>query len=304
MRIIVTGGSGFIGRAVCKELVKAGHTVIVLTRDVELAGPALGDQVETVEWEGEPSGPWMSVIEGADAVINLAGESIASGRWTKARKERIIGSREKATNALVQAIAKTNRKPSVMINASAIGYYGAHGDEPVTEQTPPGNDFLAETVRRWEEAASKVVAQGVRLVILRLGVVLGEGGGALEKMLVPFRLFVGGAPGTGKQWFSWVHVDDAVGFMLFALKNNQVKGVFNVAAPEPQTMSDFCRILGKVMGRPSWAPVPGFVLKAMYGEMSETVLTGQRVSSVAAAQAGYSFKYRTSEQALADILRR
>lgn len=303
MRIVIAGGSGFIGRALCAELIKAGHAVIVLTRDVEVAGPLLGDHVETVEWNADVGGAWMSAVDGVDAVINLAGENIGAGRWSAARKERIIGSRLAATNALVQAIGKAKRKPSVMINSSAVGYYGPHGDEIVTEKNPPGNDFLAQTTKQWEDAAQKVEAHSVRLALLRTGVVL-ERGGALEKFLPPFRMFVGGPLGSGKQWFSWIHRDDVIGLIMFALQNNSVKGVLNATAPEPQAMKDFCATLGKVMGRPSWAPVPAFVLKLALGEMSEMVLTGQRVIPAAAEKVGYKFKYRTAEQALSAILRR
>jgi uncharacterized protein (TIGR01777 family) len=258
--------------------------------------------VETVEWNADAGGTWASVIDGADAVVNLAGENIGDKRWTAERKQRIIGSRLNATNALVQAIAKAKRKPSVMVSSSAIGYYGPHGDEIVTEKDPAGNDFLAQTTKQWEEAAKQVEAHGVRLVLLRNGIVLEQGGGALKKMLLPFRLFAGGPIGSGKQWFSWVHRDDVVGLILFALQNKEVKGALNATAPEPQTMKDFCATLGKVMRRPSWAPVPAFVLKIVLGELSEMVLNGQRVVPAAAEKAGYKFKYRTSEPALSAIL--
>jgi len=303
MRVIVTGGSGFIGKALCAELVKAGHAVIVLTRDVEIAGPLLGDHVETVEWNAESGGAWISSIEGADAVINLAGENIGAGRWTAERKQQIIGSRLSATNSLVEAISKAKRKPSVMINASAIGYYGPHGDEIVTEKDPAGNDFLAQTTKQWEDAAKKVEAYGVRLVIMRNGLVL-ERGGVLEKFLLPFRLFAGGPLGSGKQWFSWIHRDDVIGLILFVLENKNVKGAINATAPEPVTMKDFCSTLGKVMGRPSWAPAPAFVLKTALGEMSTLVLDGQRVIPAVAEKAGYKFKYRKAEDALTAILRK
>lgn len=304
MRIIVAGGSGFIGRALCAELVKVGHGVIVLTRDVDNAEKFLGNQVEPVNWSAAAGGSWMSVVDGADAVINLAGENIGAGRWTKARKARILGSRLSATGALVEAIAKARRRPAVMVSISAIGYYGGHGNEIITENDGAGSDFVARLVQQWEEAARKVEAYGVRLVVLRTGLVLGERGGVLAKMLLPFRLFVGGPLGSGKQWFSWVHRDDVVGLILFAIQNNAVKGVLNATAPEPQTMKDFCKSLGKVMGRPSWAQVPGFVLKTALGEMSQMVLNGQRVVPAAAEKAGYKFKYRTSEQALAAILQK
>jgi hypothetical protein len=303
MRVIVTGGTGFIGQALCAELVKAGHAVIALTRDVEIAGPLLGDHVETVEWNADAGGAWMSSIDGADAVINLAGENIGEKRWTPARKQRIIGSRLAATNALVEAIGKAKRKPSVMINASAIGFYGPHGDEIITEKDSAGNDFLAETVKQWEDSARKVEKHNVRLVVVRNGLVL-ERGGVLEKFLLPFRLFAGGPLGSGKQWFSWVHRDDVIGLILFAIENKKIKGVMNATAPEPVTMKEFCSTLGRVMGRPSWAPVPGFALKLALGEMSMLVLTGQRVMPAAADKAGYKFKYRKVEDALSVILQK
>jgi len=304
MRVVVTGATGFIGRVLCAELIKAGHAVIALTRDVEVAGPLLGDHVETVEWDANLGGAWRSSIDGADAVVNLAGASIGVHRWTVARKQIIIGSRLAATNALVEAIGKAKRKPEMMINMSAIGYYGTHGDEIVTESDPPGTDFLATTTQQWEDAAKKVEAHGTRLVLLRTGIVLESGGGALAKLLTPFRLFVGGPLGSGKQWFSWIHRDDVIGLFTFALENKNVKGVMNATAPEPLTNKEFCATLGKVMGRPSWAPVPGFVLKIILGEMSMMVLTGQRVMPVAAEKAGYKFKYRKAEDALTAILKK
>jgi len=275
-----------------------------LTRDVEVAGPLLGDHVETVEWNANLGGAWRSSIDGADAVVNLAGAGIGDHRWTAARKQIIIGSRLAATNALVEAIGKAKRKPEVMINMSAIGYYGSHGDEVVTESDSPGTDFLATTTKQWEDAARKVEAHGIRRVVLRTGIVLEDGGGALARLLTPFRLFVGGPLGSGKQWFSWIHRDDVIGLFAFALENKNVKGVMNATAPEPLTNREFCATLGKVMGRPSWAPVPAFVLKIILGEMSMMVLTGQKVMPVAAEKAGYKFKYRKAEAALAAILKK
>ncbi|MCI0697860.1 TIGR01777 family oxidoreductase, partial [candidate division KSB1 bacterium] len=186
---------------------------------------------------------------------------------------------------------------------SAIGYYGPHGDEVITEKDSVGNDFLSQTTKQWEDAAKKVESHGVRLVIMRNGLVL-ERGGVLEKFLLPFRLFAGGPLGSGKQWFSWIHRDDVIGLILFALENKNVKGVINATAPEPLTMKDFCSTLGKVMGRPSWAPAPSFVLKLALGEMSMLVLTGQRVLPAAAEKAGYKFKFKKAEDALVAILRK
>ncbi|MEK9137485.1 MAG: TIGR01777 family oxidoreductase, partial [Bacteroidota bacterium] len=235
--------------------------------------------------------------------INFAGEPLDAKRWLRSQKERIIGSRVDATSAIVHAISKAKQKPSVMISASGVGYYGAVETGEVTEDAPRGSDFLSETTYQWEKAAHGAEALGVRTVVLRIAVVLGSGGGALRKMLIPFRLFVGGPLGSGRQWFPWVHRDDLVGVILFALSSPEISGPVNVVAPEVVKMQGFCSALGQALHRPSWAPVPSFVLKAVLGEMSEMVLTGQRAVPRVLERYGYRFKFPQLSAALTDILK-
>ncbi len=302
MKVVVTGGSGFIGSTLIPMLIVEGHEVVLLTRSPDSVRSRVDQRVKVEEWDGKTHGAWSSHIESADAVLNFAGESIAGKRWTLAQKQRIIDSRVDATNAIVTAIGRASKKPAVLINASAVGFYGPVESGDVTEEYQRGNTFLSETTDRWEQSARAVQQYGVRLVLLRISVVLGEGGGALEKMLLPFRLFVGGPIGSGRQWFPWVHVDDLVGAVLFALSNKDVSGSVNVAAPQASTMKEFCTALGKTLHRPSWAPVPGFVLNIALGEMSEMLLTGQRVVPRALERFGYKFKFPQLAPALADIL--
>ncbi len=302
MKVVVTGGSGFIGSTLIPMLIVEGHEVVLLTRSPDSVRSRVDQRVKVEEWDGKTPGAWSSHIDGADAVLNFAGESIAGKRWTSAQKKRIIESRVDATNAIVAAIGKASKKPAVLINASAVGFYGPVESGEVTEEYQRGNTFLSETTDRWEQSARAVQQYGVRLVLLRISVVLGEGGGALEKMLLPFRLFVGGPIGSGQQWFPWVHVDDLVGAVLFAFSNKDVSGPVNVAAPQASTMKEFCAALGKTLHRPSWAPVPRFVLNIALGEMSEMLLTGQRVVPRALERFGYKFKFPQLAPALADIL--
>jgi hypothetical protein len=253
-------------------------------------------------WDGKTSGSWESLVDGADAVINFAGESLDAKRWSRTQKERIIDSRVSSTSALVKAMQNAKSKPAVLVSASGVGYYGSVEENEVTEEFPRGSDFLSETTDHWEKAARGAEALGVRTVILRIAVVLGDNGGALRKMLIPFRMFVGGVLGSGRQWFPWIHRDDLVGVVMFALTNAWISGTINVVAPESVTMKDFCTTLGRVLHRPSWAPVPSFVLKAVLGEMSDMVLTGQRAVPKALEHYGYRFKFPQLESALTDIL--
>lgn len=303
MRIVVTGGSGFIGRTMVPGLLTEGHHVAVLARNPETAGQTMDGRVTFVQWDGKSPGPWSEHVDGADAVLNFAGEPIGGKRWSAKQKRRIVESRVNATNAIVDAIGKATRKPSVLINASAVGFYGPVEQGDVVEEYPRGDTFLSEAVDQWERAALGAGKFNVRVVLLRSGVVLGKDGGALERMLVPFRMFVGGSIGSGRQWFPWVHVDDLVHAVLFALTNRDVIGPVNVAAPQSVTMKQFCNALGNAMHRPSWAPVPGFVLKMALGEMSSMVLTGQRVVPKALERHGYVFKFPLLTPALVDILK-
>ncbi|MCZ6450136.1 MAG: TIGR01777 family oxidoreductase, partial [Deltaproteobacteria bacterium] len=245
---------------------------------------------------GSP-GPWEEVIDGVDGVINLAGEPIAR-RWTQSQKERIRKSRMDTTRDLVTAIGKAKARPKFLLNSSAVGYYGPRGDELITEDGGPGSDFLSRVCIEWEEEAKKAEAFGVRVIRLRTGVVMGRGGGALAKMVPPFKLFIGGPLGTGRQWMSWIQMEDEIGLMVHLVERPEVMGAINATAPGPVTMKEFCQTLGRVLRRPSWAPVPAFVLRVLMGEMADMVLTGQRVLPGKAQESGYVFKYPNLSEAL------
>lgn len=302
MKIIVTGGTGFVGGPLLSRLVAAGHEIILLTRNPDSARSRLDRQIRIEPWDGKVAGSWVQHVDGADAVLNLAGENIGGKRWTAVQKERIIGSRVDGTRAIVASIGKAMKKPVALVNASAVGFYGSVEDGDVAEDHPRGNSFLSETVDQWERAAREAEKSGARVVLLRSGVVLGKGG-ALDRMVLPFKLFAGGPLGSGRQWFPWVHIDDFVGVVLFALNNEKVSGPVNVVVPQAVTMREFSAELGKTLHRPSWAPVPGFVLKIALGEMSEMLLTGQRVVPRVLERQGYAFRFPKLAPALADILR-
>jgi uncharacterized protein (TIGR01777 family) len=277
MKVLVIGGSGFIGSALDRELSGAGHEVVVSTRKKTTSRKKLS-------WD-PPELIAPDVISKFDAVINLAGENVFSERWTSERKEKIRSSRVDTTKALVQSMSASTKPPNILINTSAVGYYGPHGDEDVNEEIPSGSDFLAGVCKEWEAAALRANDPGIRVVIARFGLVLGEGGGALSKMLGPFKAFVGGYIGSGKQWMSWVHIDDITGFIRYALENESVSGPFNVTAPKPVTNREFSSALGKVIGRPSFFPVPAMALKLALGEFGTVPLTGQRVFPARALKA-------------------
>ena len=280
MRVLVTGGTGFIGRAVCHALRGAGHAVTIVSRD---SGGASDD---AIGWDAVGQG-----VAAADAVVNLAGEPIAGGRWGPARKEAILQSRVSATRALVDAAGLAARRPRVLVSASAVGYYGARDDEPVDETAGPGSGFLAEVCQAWEREASRAEAFGLRLVRLRLGMVLAGDGGALGRMLPPFRAFVGGPLGNGQQWVSWIHRGDVTGLVLEALVNEGYRGAVNATAPEPVRNRNFTAALGRVLVRPAAIRVPAVVLRLALGEMADMLITGQRVLPRAAERLGYRWQY-------------
>jgi hypothetical protein len=281
VNITVTGATGFIGNRLVRALLAAGHNIHALGRkqSTELPAESLAD---------------------ADAVIHLAGEPVAQ-RWTPEVKQRIRSSRVDGTRNLVDALARQSRRPRVMVCASAIGYYGSRGDEVLTETSSPGSDFLAGVVVEWEEAAERAEALGIRVVPLRFGVVLGKGG-ALAKMLPPFRLGLGGRLASGRQWMSWIHVDDVIGLIRFALENSVIRGPMNATAPQPVPNVDFTRQLATALHRPAIFPVPGFALKLLFGEMAQVILGSQRVIPQAAQSAGYRFEYPELRPALARLL--
>jgi uncharacterized protein (TIGR01777 family) len=302
MKVIVTGATGFIGSALVQELQKRGDRVVALTRDAGKARQALGGRFEAVEWDPPQPGPWMEAVAGADAVVNLAGEPVAIKAWTAAQKERVMSSRVDATRALVEAIGPADSRPGVLINGSAIGYYGSQGDTILTEDSPPAHDFLASVVVEWEAAARPVEDLGVRLVLLRTGIVLGREGGALPPLVLPFRFFMGGTMGERGQWVSWIHIEDEVGIMLFALDHESVRGPVNATAPNPVTMDVFSRQVGRAIGRPSWAPVWGRAMRIALGERAQVALASQRVVPRALETAGYHFVHADSGEALRSIL--
>lgn len=305
MRIVVTGGTGFIGRPLCQRLVGLGHAVTVLTRNPGAARSVLDPRMSVIGWEGfrGPTDGLMAALGDGDVIINLAGAPIAAGRWNAQVKDRLRQSREGTTSALVAALSELPTRPVLLISASAIGYYGPRGDEPLTEESPSGAGFLASLCREWEAAARAAERLGVRVVLPRIGVVLGRHGGALAKMLPAFRMGLGGPVGSGAQWMSWIHLDDLIELLLFLL-NEAVGGPVNATAPHPVTNREFARTLGRTLGRPAWARVPAPVLRLLLGEMAEELLlTGQRVLPHRAEALGFRFRYPTLSEALGAILR-
>ncbi|MBH0205072.1 MAG: TIGR01777 family protein [Nitrospira sp.] len=302
MNIVIAGGTGFIGRALCTALSQESHRVTILTRNSGSAERRLGNNLLSVEWTGRNTGPWEQALEGADAVINLAGAPIADARWTPARKQLLIDSRVHTTRIIVEAMSRRSAKPRVLISASGIGYYGASNDRMLAEGTARGQGFLADLCLEWEAEALRAAEFGTRVVLLRTGMVLEQDGGALPKMLLPFRLFAGGPIMPGTQWVSWIHRCDHIGLIQWALGNNHVSGPLNAVAPEPVTMKTFCEVLGRVLHRPSWLPVPGFALNILVGELGTLMTTGQRVIPAKAMAQGYTFQYPTLEPALQAIV--
>jgi hypothetical protein len=293
MNILITGGTGFIGGALSRELKGQGHSVVITTR-------RKNDSPEKITWKPPALIP-SEVISRFDAVINLAGESIAAGRWTAERKQRIRSSRIDTTHSLVESMKNAGKKPRILISASAVGYYGPCGDETITEGHPPGSDFLSEVTKSWEKEALMAAELGIRVVIVRFGTVLEADGGALPQMVMPFRFFIGGPIGSGKQWFSWVHRDDLIGIIIHCLEHDSIKGPVNVVSPQPVTNREFSSALGRALRRPSWLPVPAFVLRLAMGELGSIVLTGQMVVPEKILKAGYQFKYPDIDRALKAI---
>ncbi len=304
MKIAITGATGFVGSRLVQKLNAENQQIIVLTRNLARAQrvfPSLTfPNLEFVTYKPKESGEWQESISGCDAVINLAGEPIAE-RWTAQQKQEILESRQLGTRKIVEAIAKAAVKPKVLISGSAIGYYGTSETAVFEETSPSGTDFLAEVCQNWEAEAEKVKEFGVRLAILRVGIVLANGG-ALAKMIGPFQLFAGGPIGTGRQWFSWIHRDDLVNLIVEAVTNEQMSGVYNATAPNPVKMKQFCQTLGEVMNRPSWLPVPEFALELLLGDGAIVVLEGQQVLPKRTQALGFQFQYPELKPALAEII--
>jgi uncharacterized protein (TIGR01777 family) len=303
MRVFVTGGTGLIGTRLVRQLLKRGDQATVLTRRPEAAAQRFGPSCTVVAGDPTQSGPWMGAVADCDAVVNLAGENVFGRRWNAEVKALLHDSRVRATQNVAEALRRqTDGRPRTLVNASAIGYYGPHGDEELTEDSPPGDDFLARLCVDWEQAARAVESAGVRCVTVRVGVVLDKEGGALAALLTPFKLGAGGPAGSGKQWMSWIHHEDMTGLFLLALDKGEAKGPLNGTAPNPVTNRDFGRALGGALHRPSFMPMPGFALRLLVGEAAEVILTGQRVLPKRAQQLGHVFKYPTIDAALREIV--
>ncbi|WP_423801296.1 TIGR01777 family oxidoreductase [Neobacillus sp. SAB-20_R2A] len=297
MKIAIAGGTGFVGKALVHELIKNGHQVIVLTRNSNQDGPS----VQYVEWLQADSNP-ASSLAGTDIIINLAGESINSGRWTDQRKQTILNSRLEAVQELLKIMNELNPKPKAFINASAVGYYGTSFDKTFSEENEgSSDDFLSRTVMEWEKKAAKASEIGIRTVFCRFGIVLDQAEGALPKIALPYKSFIGGPIGTGKQWMSWIHIDDVVKAILFIIENETIQGPVNFTAPNPVTMNEFGQVLSKVLKRPNWLPVPSIALKTLLGEMSTLVVDGQRVLPNKLLESGYTFQYPDLKPALKNI---
>ncbi|MED1599955.1 TIGR01777 family oxidoreductase [Alkalihalophilus marmarensis] len=301
MKIAVTGGTGFIGSKLTSALTKEGHSVYILTRNPD--NKPEQPSVTYIKWLSEGAKPEKE-LEGIDAIVNLAGESIGEGRWTEERKKKIKSSRIDATKEVISILEKLDKKPDVLVNASATGYYGNSLTETFTEESSPvERNFLSDVVIEWEKEAIKAQELGIRTVFTRFGIVLSKEEGALNRMLLPYKLFAGGPLGSGKQWFSWVHIDDVVGLILFSLKQKAAEGPINVTSPHPLQMNDFGKVVGDVLGRPHWLPAPSFALKMALGEMSTLVLDGQKVLPVKAEKLGYTYHFRDLKPALCDLLK-
>ncbi len=308
MKIVIGGASGLIGKRLVRALRARGDQVVELVRAHDgAAEPGQPRNTESrQQWDGRSQGAWVACIEGADAVINLSGASIGEKRWTDERKKEIEDSRVESTRALVSAMRVAGERPKVFVCASAVGYYGPREGEPVDETARPGSDFLAEVCVAWEAEARSAEQLGVRAVMVRTGIVLAPEGehSALDQLAMPFKLFVGGKVGSGKQWFPWIHVDDEVAVFLHALNHPDLHGPINACAPGIQTMEEFSRSLGAAMHRPSWLPVPSAALHLALGEFANSITTGQRAVPAKLASSGYRFRFPDLDVALDDLLHR
>jgi len=304
MKILIAGGSGYIGRQLSASLVKDGHDVVVLSR--QPAAEAAPGGVRHVTWDARSaSGDWVKDVAGAQSVVNLAGASVGSGRWTRVRMAQLLSSRLDATSAIVQAIERTpaDRRPSVLLNASGIDYYGDRGDETITEEGSPGDSFLARMSQQWEVAALKAEPLGLRLVRMRTSMVFGRGAPAFNLLTLPVRLFVGGPLGSGRQWFTWIHIDDIVGLYRFGLENALLSGPVNAVAPDIRRQVEVAKEIGRVVHRPTWFPAPATLLRLALGTQSQLLLDGRRAVPDKAKAAGYRFQFGGLPDALEEIFR-
>jgi hypothetical protein len=306
MKVAITGATGFVGSRLVERLHGEGNQILVFSRNAAKAKQVFPantyPNLEIIPYTPTESGSWQQSIAGCDAVVNLSGEPIAEKRWTPEQKQTILNSRKIGTQKIVEAINQANPKPSVLVNSSAVGYYGTSETAAFDETSSAGNDFLSTVCKEWETEAQKVKDSGTRLVIVRTGIVLGMGG-ALAKMLPPFKMFAGGPIGTGRQWFSWIHRDDLVNLILFALNHPEIEGVLNGTAPNPVRMNELAQMLGEVLNRPSWLPVPSFVLEGLLGDGAQVVLEGQQVLPKRTLSQSFEYQYSTLKPALTEIVK-
>lgn len=307
MRVIITGGTGLIGSTLAEDLAADEHDVIVLSRSPDRYAGAFVHDVRIEAWDAETAEGWGHLADGADAIVNLAGESIGGegfipDRWTPDKKRRILESRLNAGKAILQAVRAAEVKPGVVVQSSAIGYYGVHGDEKVTEIDVRGNDFLARICGEWEASTAAVKEMGVRHAVARTGLVLSSEGGVFPRLVLPIKLFVGGPLGSGDQYYSWIHIDDEIGALRFLLDQDEVSGPVNLTAPNPVTNREFTRIVAMVLRRPAFLSVPGFAMRMALGEVAMTALEGQRVIPQKLLNLGYQFQFPELELAVRDLL--
>jgi uncharacterized protein (TIGR01777 family) len=301
--VIITGGTGFIGRGLTRKLVASGFDVAVLTRRAGGSPEGREGRVRYAQWDGRTAADWGALADGATAIVNLAGANIAARRWTDDVKETILRSRLAAGDAVVEAVSAAKVKPRALVQASAVGIYGSRRDEQLDESAPPGDGFLADVARRWEASTAAVEDAGVRRVVIRSGIVLGRDGGVLPRLSRPFKFFVGGPLAGGRHWVSWVHYDDEVDAVNFLIENDETSGVYNLCAPEPLRNRDFSRIMGRALKRPWWWPIPGVLIRALYGEMADALLlASERAVPKRLLEAGFRFRYPTAEAALDNLL--
>lgn len=305
MRVFLAGGTGLVGQRLVARLLQRGDQVVVLTRRAEAARMLWGNRVEVAAGDPMQEGSWMNAVASCGGVVNLVGEGIFKRRWSASFKELLKTSRVQSTANIVKALAQntapSNGQPRVLVNASAIGYYGPTGNEELTESSPPGDDMLARLCVDWEKAAESAAAHGLRVAIVRVGVVLDKAGGALQKMLLPFKMFAGGPVGSGRQYVSWIHHDDLAGILLLALDDIRATGPFNGTAPQPVTNKEFSTALGRALHRPSFLPTPALALRVALGEVANIITKGQRVLPKRALELGYKFRFEKIDEALTEI---
>jgi uncharacterized protein (TIGR01777 family) len=302
MRVIITGGTGMIGRQLAAILVKDGHEAIALSRDPQRHQGQMPDGVNLVDWDAQSPQGWGELVDGADAIVNLVGENLSARPWSATQKRRIRESRLNGGKAVVEAIRQSKHKPEVVIQASGVNYYGPCGDEIINEEHPAGSDFLSQVCVDWEASSAEVEKMGVRRAIIRSGVVLDKKEGALPRFLLQFRLFAGGPLGSGRQWLSWIHPQDEINAIRFLIEHHEAHGAFNLTSPNPRTNLDFGKAIGRALRRPTLLRVPASMIKLIFGEMSIVVLKGQRAVPQNLSKIGFQFSHPDLQEALKDVI--